>query len=289
MYTHALYVWNPARGPVNLAFVQTETFGGSGFPSDKLGHAFVSESGPTYATGGQANGKRISEFVFDAGGTLLAGPIPFLEYAGTGKETAVGLAAGPDGLYMTSLYADQGNDPTASGARLYRLHRTSGWDCNGNGIEDACDIASGVEQDLDGNGLPDSCDCGGVSFCESNVNSSGSPAVISSNALCTLAANQFALTAQPVPDTPGVFFFSPSRLVEAVPLYNGLRCIGPSLFRLPVIQGSGGVAGYALDFTTGPAAQMQPGETWHFQYWFRDVAGGGGGANLSDGLSVAFQ
>ena len=291
MHTHALYVWDPAHGPVNMAFIQAETFGGSGFGADKLDHAFVTESGPTYASGGQANGKRVTEFVFDGNGDLVVGPIPFLEYAGTGKETAVGLAAGPDGLYMTSLYRDQGFNATASGARIYRVHQRPGWDCNGNGVEDACDIASGVEQDRDGNGLPDSCDCGGVSFCEANVNSTGSPARLSSNGQCDVAANLFALTAQPVPDTPGVFFFSADRFAEGagVPLFNGVRCIGPTVFRLPVVVGAGGVASQLVDLSALPGSQIQAGETWHFQYWFRDVAGGGSGANLSDGLSVAFQ
>jgi glucose/arabinose dehydrogenase len=289
MTTHALYVWNPAHGPVNMAFVQPETFGGSGFPPDKMDHAFVTESGPTYATGGQARGKRISEFVFDANGDLVTGPLPFLEYGGTGKETACGLAAGPDGLYMTSLYRDTGFNPTASGARIYRVHRQEGWDCNDNGVPDECDIASGVERDLDDNGLPDSCDCAGVNFCEANVNSTGSAASISSNGQCNVAQNQFVLTAQPVPAGPGLFFFSSGQLETAVPLFNGVRCIGPSVVRLPVVLSNLGSATHQLDFNTGTAAMIQAGQTRHFQYWFRDVPGGGLQANLSNGLSVAFQ
>ncbi len=34
----------------------------------------------------------------------------------------------------------------------------TGPDCNGNGVEDAVDIASGYSVDLDGNGVPDECD-----------------------------------------------------------------------------------------------------------------------------------
>ena len=40
MANYAIYNWNPAVAPVNLAFVQPSTFGGSGFPSDKQDHAF---------------------------------------------------------------------------------------------------------------------------------------------------------------------------------------------------------------------------------------------------------
>jgi glucose/arabinose dehydrogenase len=291
MLNHALYVWDPSHGPVNIAFIQQETFGGSGFPADKMDHAFVSESGPTYGSGGQAKGKRISEFVFDASGTLVTGPIPFLEYGGLGQETSVGLAAGPDGLYMTSLYRDQGFNPTATGARVYRVSRIPGWDCNENGIDDACDIASGVEMDANSNGLPDSCECGGVTFCAASVNSTGSPATISSNGQCVVSANQFALQSQSVPNGLGVFFFGAGLINggQGQPFYNGVRCVGPAVSRLPVVVAAGGVADYQLDMTTAPASQIQPGQTWHFQYWYRDVAGGGALANVSEALSVTFQ
>jgi hypothetical protein len=118
----ALYNWRPSSGPVNIAFVETEVFAGSGFPSGKRGHAFVSESGPTWATGPQALGKRISEFVFDDDGSVQGDPTPLVQYNGSGKATIAGLAAGPDGLYFTSLYKDDELDvPTASGARVYRV------------------------------------------------------------------------------------------------------------------------------------------------------------------------
>jgi len=137
--------------------------------------------------------------------------------------------------------------------------------------------------------LSDTDDCSGVAFCDANVNSTGGSAVISSNGQCAVAQNQFALTAQPVPAGPGLFFFSAGQLESAVPLFNGVRCIGPSVIRLPVVLSSLGVATHQLDFTSGTAANIQAGQTWHFQYWFRDVPGGGLEANLSDGLSVAFQ
>jgi glucose/arabinose dehydrogenase len=291
MLIHAIYAWEPAHGPVNIAFIQPETFGGSGFPADKYDHAFVSESGPTYASGGQALGKRITEFVLDPAGDLVAGPLPFLEYAGSGKETAVGLAAGPDGLYMTSLYRDQGASPIAIGAKVYRISRTPGWDCNENGIDDACDLASGVESDANGNGLPDTCDCAGANFCASTVNSTGGAAKMSSNGQCVHAVNQLVLSAAPVPNGPGLFFFAPNQVAggAGAPFYNGLRCVGPGVLRFAPTIAASGVASRAVDLSAAPASQIQPGQTWHFQYWFRDVAGGGTAVNLSDGLSLTFQ
>jgi hypothetical protein len=123
MRTNALYNWDPAHAPVNIAFVQPQTFGGSGFPASQFDHAFVAESGPTYATGPQVDGKRVVEFDPDPGSDEIGGhPHDLVEYTGTGKGTAVGLAAGPDGLYFTELYQDldysSAIDP---GARLFRI------------------------------------------------------------------------------------------------------------------------------------------------------------------------
>ncbi len=51
MSNFAAYTWSPSHAPVNIAFTQLATFGGSGFPPAKLNHAYVTESGPTYAPG----------------------------------------------------------------------------------------------------------------------------------------------------------------------------------------------------------------------------------------------
>src|SRR5262249_9577619 len=110
-----------AHAPVNVAFIQPETFAGSGFPFAKMGHAFVTESGPTYSQGPQALGKRIVEFVLDGAGNLISGPTTLVEYVGTGRGTAVGLACGPDGLYFSELYSDQGATPAEAGARILRV------------------------------------------------------------------------------------------------------------------------------------------------------------------------
>lgn len=177
MANFAIYNWAPSSGPVNVAFVQQQTFGGSGFPAERLDHAFVTESGATYAQGQQAIGKRITEFVLDLSGNRIAGPIPFVEYVGDGFATAVGLAAGPDGLYFGDLYKDeQTSGPTAAGGRILRISygdpddcdangradecevAHSAMDCNGNLIPDACDLRSGLSHDFDGNGRIDECD-----------------------------------------------------------------------------------------------------------------------------------
>jgi glucose/arabinose dehydrogenase len=122
MTTNALYNWSVPHAPVNIAFVQRPTFLGSGFPRSQMDHAFVTESGPTYATGPQELGKRIVEFDPQPGGEMGGHPNGLVEYTGTGQGTAVGLGAGPDGLYWTELYKDQNYTSAIDpGARLLRL------------------------------------------------------------------------------------------------------------------------------------------------------------------------
>ncbi len=91
MQQKAIYNWIPATAPVNITFVQQPTFGGSGFPQTKWDHAFVSQSGPTWATGPQGNRKAITEFVLDANGNRMSGPTTLVSYNGSGKATVAAL------------------------------------------------------------------------------------------------------------------------------------------------------------------------------------------------------
>lgn len=125
MSNFAAYGWLPSSAPVNIAFIQSSTFSSSGFPAEKLDHAFVTESGPTYAPGPQGLGKRISEFVLDGAGGLVSGPVPLIEYIGAGRATVSAIAAGPDGLYFADLYKDFGAaSPTERGANVFRIRYT---------------------------------------------------------------------------------------------------------------------------------------------------------------------
>lgn len=121
----ALYNWPLPYAPAGLAFIEPTVFGGSGFESRFYGHAFVAETGPTYATGPQGLGKRITRFNIDENGNLIGGRNQFVAYSGTGKATVADVAAGPDGLYFVDLYRDTPVDgsynPVASGARVLRV------------------------------------------------------------------------------------------------------------------------------------------------------------------------
>lgn len=122
MRKFALYNWEQAVAPVQIVFTEANRFDGSGFPAEKHASAFVTESGATWATGPQRNGKQITEFVFAEDGALAGDPIPLARYNGSGKATAAGLAAGEGGLYFTDLYRDFGqSSPFDGGANLFRI------------------------------------------------------------------------------------------------------------------------------------------------------------------------
>ncbi|MBL9162806.1 MAG: PQQ-dependent sugar dehydrogenase [Planctomycetaceae bacterium] len=143
MAINAIYNWSPAHAPVNIAFVQGETFAGSQFPPSQWDRAFVAESGPTYGLGPQSLGKKIVQFQLDASGNRLGGPTVIVNYTGSGRGTVVGLAAGPDGLYFTELYKDlDAASPIEAGARVFRLRYVgqAGGDYDYDGDADGADF-----------------------------------------------------------------------------------------------------------------------------------------------------
>ena len=121
LVTGAIHNWANSVAPVQLAFVQPSVFSGSGFPAAAQDRAYVTESGPTYAAGPQAFGKKITSFDLGPTGQKISGPDILASYQGTGRSTAAAIAAGPDGLYFSDLYPESGNNPAAPGANILRI------------------------------------------------------------------------------------------------------------------------------------------------------------------------
>lgn len=269
MTINALYNWNPATGPVNLAWIEPQVFGGSGFPGDKWNHAFVTESGPTWAAGPQARGKRITEFEVDLNGQHVAGPTTLVQYTGTGRATVAGLVAGPDGLYFTDLYADQATNPIAIGANVLRVR----WRGANLGT----------------------CGAVGQTYCSpATLNSSGAAATITARGSSVLGDNDLRLDVEDMPhNTLGYCLVSRTQAVIPTPGGSvGTLCLGGTIGRfISQAQNTGpnGAFTVSTDLTALPAmGQVAIGQTLHFQAWFRDfqiVAT----SNFSDAVSVTLQ
>lgn len=310
MRNYAIYNWVPATGPVNIAFVQQQTFGGSGFPAAKWDHAFVSESGPTYATGPQSNGKRITEWILDASGNLVAGPLSFVQYVGTGRATAVGLTAGPDGLYFTELYRDIGTLPTARGASVFRIRFGVTNDCNTNGLPDPCEIALGLAQDCNGNQTPDTCDIqSGTStdFDGNLIPDECDPLQADRDRISLSAGGAVAFSLHPGTTHAGRFYFLAGSATGTTPgfLLDGVRVplniAGDPWFPVMVQNANQGflttTAGTLDPMGEGQAAITVPpstdpaltGATFHHAYVVLDPQAGFATVSASNAVPLTFE
>ncbi|MFT4540692.1 MAG: putative HAF family extracellular repeat protein [Planctomycetota bacterium] len=123
----------------------------------------------------------------------------------------------------------------------------------------------------------------GGSYCNSTTNSTGSPASMSTTGSDSIAANNFSLRAEPVPNNTFIFFYGPHQV--HVPFGDGFRCVGGNPTRLgPAQFATGNVATRAIDLA---GEGILPGSL-NFQAWFRDPTGAGSGFNTSDGFEVIF-
>ena len=130
----------------------------------------------------------------------------------------------------------------------------------------------------------------GTNYCLSTVNSTGFASTISAAGSASIAANDLVLTASNLPSQPGIFIAGPTQ--AQVPFFNGFLCISPvGLQRfLSVASPSGGNITEAVDLATSAAGGVNAvaGSSYHYQRWNRDPMGGGGNANFSDGIEIAY-
>ncbi len=129
-----------------------------------------------------------------------------------------------------------------------------------------------------------------TSYCDTAPNSAGPGALMVWSGSTSASANDLVLMASGAPpNKPAIFFYGADQ--TQVPFGDGFRCVGTPIFRLPVISTDPlGNASFPLDITaiTNPGGQIQPGDTWNFQLWYRDPSHGSAGYNVSDGLEVLF-
>ena len=131
-----------------------------------------------------------------------------------------------------------------------------------------------------------------VNYCTSRPNSTGHAAVLTCTGDLGVCHDRTCLTAMFVP-SGGVGMFLYGSAPGRIPMFDGLLCIDPAnkgLLRLgAVVSDNRMCADLQLRFDSLPAnGRITAGSTWYFQYYFRDAAAGGAGANFSDGLKITF-
>jgi len=196
-----------------------------------------------------------------------------------------------------TLYVDRGFGG-------YDLHGTSvdgGIDANGDGL---LDVVIGVPTERPNGDLANTNGSRYYvattpfarslvsAYCVGAPNSDWPGAAMSHSGSTSIAANDFVLeVVKAKASQSGLFFFGANAI--QVPFGDGFRCVGGSIRRLhPVLVTTAvlGAASRPLDFTLAPASAIRPGDTWRFQFWYRDPAGpGGSGFNLSNGLAAVFR
>jgi len=180
------------------------------------------------------------------------------------------------------------NDDAAVNVRAGVVEVVSG-DCDGDRVPDVTELLTDPSSDLNGNGLLDQCECGVHNACVSEPNSSGAAARMSLAGLPSISLDSFTLLCGGCPPfTTGIFYYGTQP--NQVPFGNGYRCVGGMLVRTPITVASAtGVAARTLSLSTSPhSLNLTVGSVRHFQFWFRDVAGGGALFDLSDSLSIQF-
>jgi hypothetical protein len=184
-------------------------------------------------------------------------------------------------------------------------------DCNGNGRDDAVDIAVGYSSDDNLNGIPDECEPQGLRYCfcasgpcgnddasAGCKNSTGSGTSLDAIGSTSVTIDDLMLFATDLPLNKNGIFYMGGGTVQ-LPFGDGQRCVtsgGVGLFRYGV-QNSGasgsmsrgpGLAAYSCAHFAGSGC-ITAGSTWNFQNWYRDPMGPCGSAfNLSNGLAVTF-
>ncbi len=126
-----------------------------------------------------------------------------------------------------------------------------------------------------------------VNYCSSSPNSVGPGSFMSWQGSSSIANNNLELIAVGCPPNAAGLFYYGQNAVQT-PFGNGFRCIGGSVFRLPIITTDFLGDGHrVLNYGALPQP-ISSGEQWRFQFWYRNPAAGGAGFNLSDGLLVTF-
>ena len=134
-------------------------------------------------------------------------------------------------------------------------------------------------------GSPSGCDA--QPYCAVTPNSTGSAASLTNGGSTSISADDLVLTAGPVPNQPGIFYYGPNQI--EVPFGDGYRCIGGTVRRMPVSTATGGNLSRSVDYSANYAAGfITAGSSWNFQAWFRDPAANGATFNLSNGLHITF-
>lgn len=206
--------------------------------------------------------------------------------------------AAVDVIWRPSVGAGHGSLGSAVDAEASAFLVLHLFDCDGNGVLDAEDVAAGTASDTDGDGVLDACDtqgtgtptcfgdgsgnacpCGNSSAVGSMsgcLNSLGVGGRLIAEGTARISADTLLLRGTQMPNSSALFFqgTNPQAGGAGVPFGDGLRCIAGAIVRLAIHTNSAGESTYpavgesVISVRGGVAL---PGVRW-YQAWFRNAA-----------------
>ncbi len=236
----------------------------------------TSSFGMAVAAGGDYDGDGHADFLISA--------VPQMQGYSTGSDF-VNLYSGLDGHLIRSMISGQGND--GFGAAIGVMG-----DVDGDGELDYL-VSSFLENrfthlvsvyvlSLDGHNIS--------KYCTSTPNSTGAAGTLDGSGYATYLNNDLTLTASHLPkNQSGLFIASKAQGMST--LGNGFLCLAPKVWRAQPILSSGLSGSVTRNISENDYpwyALIHPGDTWNFQFWYRDTPAGGAGFNLTDAVSVTF-
>lgn len=138
----------------------------------------------------------------------------------------------------------------------------------------------------------------GTPFCPAPVmNSTGGFGRLEAVGSDSTEINSLLLSAGPLPDGQLTLLIASRQQGAPMPLVGsaGTLCLGsPGRFGQEVVASHGfGSVEYAVDLRTLPtplgSVAAQPGDTWSFQAWYRDLDGSTPTSNLTDGVAITLR
>jgi YVTN family beta-propeller protein len=147
-----------------------------------------------------------------------------------------------------------------------------------------------------GDGTAGPCPCGNEGGPgEGCQNSSGAGATLCGSGSASVSADDLFLAMAPIPVNEFGLFFTGTGAIGPFPFGDGLRCVGGSVFRFPILNaGSAGTIGFGpvVGFSNsvfGPGGQISVGSTWNYQGWYRDPNGACSSSfNLTNGMAITY-
>jgi len=233
-----------------------------------------------------------------AGVTVLGGNT----VAKLGRNDAVYVFDATDAVVDRLAYGDEDypGSPRAQDSSAWACTEALGlddpllWTLSTVGDAQGSWVSAGGDEASPGSWNPADCPSVGVDYCSSTSNSTGLAAALTATGSAALAADDLTLEVSSLPAGQlGYFLFSAAQAnVPGFGGSQGVLCLGAPLLRFAndvLTADAGGQVSFALDFANLPGGTtIQVGETWNFQFWYRDV-NPSPTSNTSNGLAIAFQ